>query len=216
MSKEQSNKVKCQYCNEEFKRMGVRNHERMCKKNPNYEKNIKNMGRKVSDGVKTKMIHLAFFPEEKTEIKAISKETNKSISDFCRDAIFEKIRRIEHPELFKQGNLDQFNQQFFEAFLNRFNDMAKIQEKLLERTNVIAEINTTLEKLALYSKKQDFVKEKATILNLLEAHKSLSDKQIIDMLNLDKNTVLEARSILYSEGKITTTSNGRWKLAESN
>lgn len=165
-----------------------------------------------NDSKRDKLVHLAFSESEKQQVKNSAEELSMTISEFCRQAIFEKIRRKEHPEMFNQGNTSQLDAKLFENIMLKMKDMAKTQDLILEKTNNINEMNKLLEKIALYSEKQDFVKEKATIVNLLKSHSSLTQKQLINMTNLNKVVVFKVISMLRKERKIEMTGNGRFRV----
>ncbi|MFX1267620.1 MAG: hypothetical protein ACFFAK_06645, partial [Promethearchaeota archaeon] len=113
----------------------------------------------VNDSKRDKLVHLAFSESEKQQVIDSAEELNMTISEFCRQAIFEKIRRKEHPEQFNQG-INQLNENLIENLILKMNDMNKKQDLILEKTNIVNEMNKLLEKIALYSKKEDFTKEK--------------------------------------------------------
>ena len=145
------------------------------------------------------IIRFAVLQSEKNQIQDSAKKLNMTLSEFCRQAIFEKIRRKEHPEMFNQGNTSQLDAKFLENILLKMSDMTKKQDLILEKTNIMNEMNKLLEKIALYSEKQDFVKEKATIVNLLKSHSSLTQKQLIEMTNLNKDVVFQTLEELKSQ-----------------
>ena len=139
------------------------------------------------------MVHIAFFKQEKEEIKKLSKESNMTASEFMRQAIFDKIRRIKHPELFTQTS-NQVNPIFFEQITKELKKLNEKQEKILERDKIFNEMKKTLDLIQRFSIKQDLKEETVSILNLLKAHKSLSQEQIIEMTNFDKDIVFQVIS----------------------
>jgi len=54
--------------------------------------------------IRKNFVHIAFTDSEKDEIKKHAKDINMTISEFCRQAIFEKIQKIKNPELFYEPN----------------------------------------------------------------------------------------------------------------
>ncbi len=160
-----------------------------------------------------KMVHIAFLKSEKSQIEESADELNMTISEFCRQAIFEKIRRKKHPEMFMSNTGTQMDTKILESLFTKMKDIEKNQQRILERDNVLLEMKNTLEKIALYSEKEDFTKEKETILNLLKSHPSLTQKKIIELTGFNEKIVFQVVSILVSEKKITITANGRFKLA---
>lgn len=59
--------------------------------------------------LRTKQIHITFTEKEKERIKQFAESSGKNVRDFIRDSVFEKIRRIEFPEQFKQTNIEQID-----------------------------------------------------------------------------------------------------------
>jgi len=165
-----------------------------------------------NDSKRDKLVHLAFSESEKQQVKDSAEELSMTISEFCRQAIFEKIRRMKNPEIITQGNTSQLNAKLLDNLMLKMKDMAKTQDLILEKTDNINEMNKLLEKIALYSEKQDFVKEKAMIINLLKSHSSLTQKQLINMTNLNKVVVFKVISLLRKEKKIEMTGNGRFRV----
>ncbi len=118
-----------------------------------------------------------------------------TISDFVRNAVVEKIRNLKNPKL-NQSNLkdSQINASMLEQLTKNTQKLILLQEKTLERSKIFDEMKADLERIKKFSIKQGLIQESEIIYNLLKAHKSLSQKQIIEKTNLDKDTVFQILS----------------------
>jgi len=139
---------------------------------------------------KYKYLHIAFVPEELEELDTFINAQVPKItrSEFIREAVRDKIRKINNPEIFleRHGN-------FSEALLKKMTeDLAKSnkrQELILERMKKFESIEKTLE-LIQERANVSLTAETQTILNLFQSHKSLKPAQIIDKTGYDQNTVM--------------------------
>ncbi len=147
--------------------------------------------------------------------KNIEEWTEKSIfttiSDFIRNAVEEKIRRLKNPELFQSKSNSQINPAIFNQMLKQSEKSNILQEKVLERMRIFDEMRKDLYQIRRFSIKEDLIQETKTIINLLKAHKTLSQKQIIEKTNLDKETVFQ---IVSTDDRIKLNMNGRFELNE--
>lgn len=159
-------------------------------------------------------IQVSLSNEEKNKIGKSANKKHQSMSDFCRVAIFDYIRRLENPELFNQQISAQINPIMIEQLMKNTKKMIELQELTLERTNIINEMNQTLGLIKKYSTQKGLVKERSVILDLFKAHNSLSKQEIIDKTAFDKTIVLSIVSDLNEEKIIKLTSRGRFKLNE--
>lgn len=155
-------------------------------------------------------IQVSLSKKEKEKISNLAKEKHTSMSDFCRIAIFDYIRKLEHPEMFQTANL-QFNPAMIDQLAKNTKKMIELQEIALEKTNILGEMNKTLNLIKKFSIKADTV-VRETILNLFKAHNTLSPKEIVDKTNLDKEIVFSVITEFLDEDLIEMTSRGRFKL----
>lgn len=125
---------------------------------------------------------------QKKKIESYAKDFNKSLSDFIRDAIFDKIRRFENPEQFYQGNINQMNPAILEQLTLNTKKILELQEQTNERMKIAEDMENTrllikqeYEKLRKKGLVDDFSKEADDIWNLLKGHKSLTPEQIEKM-----------------------------------
>lgn len=131
---------------------------------------------------------------QKKKIESYAKDFNKSLSDFIRDAIFDKIRRFEHPEQFYQGNMNQMNPAILEQLTLNTKKILELQEQTNQRIKIAEDIENTrllikqeYEKLREKGLIDDFSKEADIIIDLLKGHKSLTPEQIEKMTKKEIN-----------------------------
>ena len=159
-------------------------------------------------------IQTSLSKEEKEKFKEFAKEKGISASDLMRMATLDYIRRSEHPETFNQPFNSQLNPVLIEQLTQNTKKMIELQELTLERTNVIKEMNKTLNLMKDFSAERGLEREKKEIKTLFKAHNSLSKQEIIDKTGLKKEIVLEVVSNLNNEKFIKLTPRGRFKLNE--
>ncbi|MHA1488538.1 MAG: DUF6290 family protein [Promethearchaeota archaeon] len=137
---------------------------------------------------RNKFIKFGVSADEKESFQKHAKESKMSVSEFIRQSIFEKIRRIENPERFSQS-ISQINPLILESLSKDMKKQIELQELILKRQNQFDEITKTLELIQIYSKGRDLKHETDIIDNLFEAHKSLSQQQIMEKTGFDKDIV---------------------------
>ena len=132
---------------------------------------------------------------KKKKIERYAKEYDKSVSNFIRDVIDDEFRRVEHPEQFAQGTVNQINPAILEQLTLNTQKILKLQEQTNERTKIADDIeNTRLLIKQEYGKLRekglidDFSKEADDISNLLKSHKSLTPEQIENMTKKEIDT----------------------------
>lgn len=157
-------------------------------------------------------IQVSLSKEEKDKIQKLAKEKHTTASNFCREAIFENIRRIENPNMFNNQSNMQFNPIILEQLTQNTKKIIELQELTLEKTSIFNEMNKTLDLIQQYSIKTDLKKEKLTVINLFKSHKSLTPKEIIDKTNFNQEIVFTIISELQKEKTIGLTTTGRFKL----
>ena len=160
---------------------------------------------------KYKFIQFSVSDELKEDIdKYTKKSTFTTVSDFIRNAVEEKIRSLKNPEQ-SQSKTNQITPIILEKYLKNSQNFNLLEEKLLDKMKIFDDMKADLELLKKFSFKQGLVKETETIINLLKAHKSLSQKQIIEKTDLDKDTVFQ---VLSNDNRFKLNMNGRFELNE--
>lgn len=147
--------------------------------------------------LRTKQIHITFTEKEKEKIKRFAKSSNRSIRDFIRYSVFDKIRMIEHPEQFKQTNIDQIDPKTLEEIKRKMEISIELQEQMNERLNIAENIESTTqaikEQYSILKEKNlisDFSKESNLIADLLKDRRSFTPEQISKMIDLDIDDIL--------------------------
>ncbi len=145
--------------------------------------------------IRNKIVHIAFTQHEKKEIKDFAEDSNMTSSEFIRDAIREKIKRIKNPEIMNQGSF-QINPELLLKISKDTRKLVELNEEKEKRENAINNVLETSDaiqeeynKLKEKGLMADLKKETMIIRKLLEGHKSLSPKQISDMTKIVSNKV---------------------------
>ena len=136
------------------------------------------------------------------------KSTFNTISDFVRNAVEEKIRKLKNPEQLK-SKTSEVNPAMMEQYLKNSQKYISLEGKILERMKIFDEMKADLDLIKKYSIKQGLTAETKKIMNLLKAHQSLTIKQIIDKTNFDKDLIFQ---IVSSDKKFKLNMNGRMEL----
>ena len=137
------------------------------------------------------LIHVGFTKEEKEEITKYSKETNMKITEFIRESIFEKIRKIKNPE-FSTTNKTYDSDQV-KAMLEMGIENKKDIQKIMKKMDIISEIKRMIELLVApikmlpfdndYKKGQLDMAE--TIIRLVEVMENKEGSKIAEALDVE-------------------------------
>lgn len=143
------------------------------------------------------VVHIAFTKSWKKHIKAQAKTDNMTISEFVRQAVFEKMRREEFPEQFKQTNIDQIDPNTLEEIKRYMEKSIELEEEIKDRLKIAENIESITKaikdqynKLKKENLISGFSKESNLIVDLFKTHKSLTPDQISKLINLDIDDVL--------------------------
>lgn len=138
-----------------------------------------------------KFIQFVVSKEEKNRIKELAKKTGTiTISNFIREAINEKITRIEQniTPLSQQSdsqmiqeirNLFQMQSQEQNKILNEMN------EKIAENERFYEELLKNFAQIQNYISYEDYKDITEKIYQFVKAHKSVKQQEIMDQFNLD-------------------------------
>ncbi|MFX1256772.1 MAG: hypothetical protein ACFFAN_02855 [Promethearchaeota archaeon] len=166
---------------------------------------------------KYNFIQFSVSDAEKKEIeKFVEKSPVKTITDFVRQAVFEKIRNIKHPQL---NSTNQSNSIDFKILIEKINKIGERQKIMQENLSIINQMDHRLALIQKYSAKNDLTNETKTVMSLFKSHKSLSIKEIIDLTKMDDEIIFSIinqlrESIDNLKPKIKMNSNGRFQLNE--
>ena len=132
--------------------------------------------------------------KEKIELMA-GKGGFTTISDFVRDAIKDKIRRIEHPEIFNESRLEIDN-----GTLKRLLEMSGIASEkidtLLGKFEKIEKIERNLQLLFNLENREVLKEKEEEVIKLLQEHTVLFPKKIMELTHIDRNELYQIISDL--------------------
>ena len=161
---------------------------------------------------RNKPVQLYVTQNEKKKIEEVSNNFKMTISEFVRQAIFDKINRIENPKVFTQYNKELIDNSLVKD-LNKKIEL--IDEKLNlfnERTSVINEMKSQLNKIRNLSGSQSFAKKTDIILNLLKSNTSFTRIQLLDQSKISEDILIQIIANLIEEKIIEITGNGKFRL----
>ncbi len=145
--------------------------------------------------VRNKIVHIAFTEGEKDIIKEYADNSDMTASEFIRQAIRDKIRRIDNPE--QISNQPVITSEILLKISKNTDKLLELQQEKEREKEIIKNLLQTSDALQneyhrLMEKglMSELTEETNTIQNLLRGHKSLSPNQIIDMTNIEKDKVL--------------------------
>lgn len=158
-----------------------------------------------------KFIQFAISKEEKKRIKEFTEKSgNKTISNFIREAINEKITRIEQNITpFSQETDSQILQEIRTLFQTQSQEQNKvlntINEKIEENERYYKELMNNFTQIQNYILQEDYEEITQKIYHFIKTHKSVKQQEIMDQFNLDlKETLKILSNQTYFEYNITT------------
>jgi len=135
------------------------------------------------------LIHVGFTKEEKEDIIKYSGETNMKITEFIREAIFDKIRKIKNPELFTTQKGYESND--IKQVLSMVTENKEDVKKALEQLDSLIKIKGTLNGLSTMVHKPDLMEKELAIVELLKVHTSLKIQKIIELTGYSKENIYD-------------------------
>ena len=157
-----------------------------------------------------KFVHIAFTENELKEIDKYRKEFNTTRSNFIRNAIIEKIRRIKNPNIYNEIGLGSINQKLLEKLLRNQERQEKYSKIISKKVEVLDKILTNL--ALLREERKNLVKEEQIIINLLKDHKKLKPLKLIELSKLPSNIVYD---VISNDKLFSITMNGELKLNDN-
>jgi len=145
-----------------------------------------------TEEIRDKTVHIAFSESEKNKIRDYAKEGNTTISEFIRQAIYDKMRVIENPE--KYQDITSSEQQLKEIQETQKKQM-ELQNLILERMNVVNGINETFEALKPLISKEKVKEICDTIISMLKVHKTLKIEKLMLLTGFDKKVVYDCIAV---------------------
>ena len=147
---------------------------------------------------RNKIVHIAFTEEEKEKIKDLVKSNNMTSSEFIRQSIQDKIRRIENVAIFNNSSMDK-------ALLEKIYKIQLETKKLLE-SNVShgKVVNGNMKELAKRVNHQQVQLHRERVIDILKNHGSLRVEQISEYTSILDNNIIKVLSILQEENIVKT------------
>ena len=157
--------------------------------------------------IRKKTIHIAFSENEITQIDKYCKHDEiklTSRTEFIRQAIFEKIRRIENPEdnnpISKKFDGDQISE-----FLKEIKSSNKQQKEILKRLLIVDQIQNNFKMLKNIVKEPEIEKNEKLIIVLLTEHKKLKPLKIMKLSGLSSHKIYD---VISNENVFSINMNG--------
>lgn len=126
----------------------------------------------------------------KDKIEQIAKNGGfTTVSDFVRDAIKDKIRRIEHPEIYNESKLKIDNDS-----IKKILEMSGVTEKideLLENFGYIKKIEHNLQMLFNLEERENLKEKEEKVIKILQEHKVLFPKKIMELTDIKRNELYQ-------------------------
>jgi len=161
--------------------------------------------RKEPNEIRNRLVHIAFSEEEINKIDIFVEKALTTRTDFIRQAIFDKIRLIEHPEL-ETG--EQLSQAKLEEIEKNTRLMLELQQQYSEQAKIVNEINKSLSLLQEYSLQERVDSEKENVFNILEVHGELTPGEILEKIALPEEVLFK---ILADKKLFELTQRGKFR-----
>lgn len=154
-----------------------------------------------------KVVHIAFTEEEKKKIRDLAKSDNMTSSEFVRQSVKDRIRRIENPLMFSNQNLDN-------EVLQKIYKLQLEQKQLLESNVKHGKIvNSNMKQLKERVNDQQVKLYRERVIDILRNHGSLRVEQISEKTSIDDDDIIKVLSVLQEENIVKLNiQTGRWDL----
>ena len=157
--------------------------------------------------IRSKTIHIAFSENEVSQIDKYCKHDNiklTSRTEFIRQAIFDKIRRIENPEvnnhMSKKFDVDQISE-----FLKEIKSSNDQQKAILKRLIIVDQIQSNFKVLKDMAKQPEMEKNEKLVIDLLTEHKKLKPLKIMKLAGLSSHKIYD---VISNENVFSINMNG--------
>ena len=157
-----------------------------------------------------KTFHVAFTEEEKDKVKNYAKDYSMTSSEFIRQAVFEKIRKIEHPELFTT-QIPMNSEELQKIY------KTQIEIKKLVTNNVKhgETIQSNMKALRERVNGEQIKLYKQRILDILKQHGKLIPEEIEQYTDIEIDDILKTLAKLQETKKVKLELNtGKWFINE--
>lgn len=147
--------------------------------------------KKEENEIKKCFVHIAFSENELNEIKRYSKDIGITRSEFLREAVKDKIMRIETPENFNnQKSID------IKPILQLISNNTQKIDLIVEKIDVITKIQDNLKLLNSIVNSPILIEKEQKIIELLKKHIELKPKEISRLLKL---SIEDVYSVISNE-----------------
>lgn len=141
-----------------------------------------------------KTVHIAFSKSELTNIDKYRKESNSTRSNFIRNAIYEKIRRIDNPNIFNNIGLGPINQELLEKLINNQEKQEKLNKIIEQKLKVIDQIYANLSLLEKSKENGELARNEQIVIELLKEHKHLKPMKLMKLSGLPSYRIYDVIS----------------------
>ena len=162
---------------------------------------------KESLDIRNKTIHIAFSENEVSQIDKYCKHDKiklTSRTEFIRQAIFDKIRRIENPEvnnqISKKFDVDQISE-----FLKEIKSSNDQQKEILKRLIIVDQIQSNFKVLKDMAKQPELEANEKIVIDLLTEHKKLKPLKIMKLTGLSSHKIYD---VISNENVFSINMNG--------
>lgn len=171
---------------------------------------------------KNKMLGIRFYQHEFDEIKEMAEKLEISPSDFGREAIREKIERINNPRAIQVETETESNKNALQiekienilgTLINKVENLAEINSKMLEmQISFPSKLDEDINLDENISKITNAIKKNRESKKYKANKTLLTLEEIINSVNIDEDLVFD---ILYNSNKFEQPANKRgWDLNE--
>ena len=157
---------------------------------------------------RNKIVHIAFTENELKEIDKYRKEFNTTRSNFIRNAITEKIRRIKNPNIY--NGIGSINKEVLDKLLRNQEKQENYSKIISKKLEILGQIRTNLS--LLREERKNLVKEEQIIIKLLKDHEKLKPLKIIELSKLPSNIIYD---VISNDKLFGMTMNGEVKLIDN-
>jgi ribosome-associated translation inhibitor RaiA len=148
-------------------------------------------GRPKSNNPKEEMIHFAYTTDEKEKLESIAEDSNLSISEFIRQAIKDKIRKIENPDIFQENVKLEVDHKKLKEILEISGMNAQKIDLLINKMEILEKIENTFKILDKYVNRPALEQKEQMIVGLLQEHGELKLNKMIDLSGFSKEEIYD-------------------------
>ena len=146
--------------------------------------------------IRSKTIHIAFSENEVSQIDKYCKHDKVKLTsrtEFIRQALFDKIRRIENPEVYNQIS-KSFDVDQISEFLKEIKASNEQQKAILKRLIIVDQIQTNFKVLKEMGKQPEIEVNEKIVIDLLTEHKKLKPLKIMKLSGLSSHKIYDVIS----------------------